>query len=138
MNNYKLIISFSFIFFFTSYFFSQGNNGGNANSNVLHWKKSGDQADSSNFIGTINNVPLRFKTDDQERLRITEDGRFGFGINNPTTDFHVNKAATFSGFTTLEDQLKLTGIDIINNTNDLDVLFLDNNGFVQKGGMKTL
>lgn len=83
-------------------------------------------------------MPLRLKTDNQERLRVTKDGRLGFGINNPTTDFHVNKSATFSGFTTLEDQLKLTGIDIINNTNDLDVLFLDNNGFVQKGGMKTL
>ncbi len=56
------------------------------------WKMNGnnDIDANTNFIGTTNSKDLVFKTNDQERMRITSDGKLGFGTNNPQTGFHVN------------------------------------------------
>lgn len=55
--------------------FSQGNSGGNSNSNngVIKWNINGNNADSSDFLGTNNNQDLLLKTNSIEAIRITTD-----------------------------------------------------------------
>lgn len=42
-----------------------------------------------NFIGTKDNTPLHFATNNSKRMTILEDGKIGVGTTNPSTDFHV-------------------------------------------------
>jgi len=49
--------------------FAQNNGAGNA-----AWKVNGNTPTPGNFIGSVNYAPLLFKTNDLERMRITEDG----------------------------------------------------------------
>lgn len=43
------------------------------------WQLLGNVIDSSNFLGTINSFPLIIKTNNTEKMRITEDGNVGIG-----------------------------------------------------------
>jgi hypothetical protein len=86
--------------------FSQGNSNGNsngnnnANGNAFKWDTQGNNADTSDFIGTTNATALKFRTDNQERMRIMPNGRIGVGVSNPLERFE------------LQGNLRLTG-DII-------------------------
>lgn len=53
--------------------------GGNRNINAL-----------TNFLGTIDNKDLVFRTNNLERLRITKSGAVGMGIANPQQKLDVN------------------------------------------------
>jgi hypothetical protein len=44
---------------------------------------------SINFIGTTDYQPLVFKTEDNEWMRLTEDGYLGVGIDSPEQNFSV-------------------------------------------------
>lgn len=44
---------------------------------------------SSNFIGTKDNAGLSFKTNNTERMRITENGRIGIGTATPTAALQI-------------------------------------------------
>lgn len=48
---------------------------------------------SVNFIGTTDYQPLVFKTENNERMRLTEDGYFGIGTNTPGALLHVQGGA---------------------------------------------
>jgi hypothetical protein len=52
--------------------------GGNANTNP-----------SSQFLGTLDNQSLAFRTNGVEALRVTTDGRVGIGTTNPTWPLHI-------------------------------------------------
>ncbi len=52
------------------------------------WDLSGNAVGANDFLGTTNTQPLRIFTDSLERMRITEDGKIGIGISNPTSDLH--------------------------------------------------
>ena len=56
-------------------FFSDGTSGGDQTRGVIQYDHS------SNF--------MRFYTDNAERMRITADGKFGIGTDNPTNRLHV-------------------------------------------------
>ncbi|MDX1651088.1 MAG: bZIP transcription factor [Brumimicrobium sp.] len=107
--------------------YAQGNNNGNANpnnnanGNALKWETQGNNADTSHFIGTTNPIPLKMRTNNTERMRITEDGKVGIGISNPLERFE------------LQGNLKLTGDVVFSGYADPTdtlgkLLFVDENG----------
>jgi parallel beta-helix repeat protein len=55
------------------------------------WLTTGNSnIEEDNFLGTINDADLIFKTHDEERVRITSDGLVGVGTDAPTTDLDIN------------------------------------------------
>lgn len=68
------------LIFFTSYTsFSQNNN----------WQTTGNNVDTSAFVGTTNSEDLRFKTNNIEHLRISKTGKIGIGTSMPKTALDV-------------------------------------------------
>lgn len=53
---------------------------------------SGFLGDASTFVGTTNSSPLKFYTNNTERMRITETGTVGIGTNSPSSTFEVSGA----------------------------------------------
>jgi|GEM_PF-2938678 len=54
-----------------------------AHAQVQEWDTDGNAAPSGSVLGTTNNLPLPFITNNVERMRISEDGYVGIGNNNP-------------------------------------------------------
>ncbi len=74
------------------------------------WETTGNTgtAPTANFVGTADNQPLAFRTNNTERLRIGNTGNIGLGTTTPQSKFHLFKNS--SGMTpnpasifTLED-----------------------------------
>lgn len=103
-----------------------------SNDNPSDWDIHGNNADSTDFIGTINDCDLRIRSNNNERMRITRDGKIGIGIQNPTKGFEVNKTSLFS------QQLFMTGLDTIQGHNEEQILYLSNDGQLKKGDLKSL
>ena len=64
------------------------------------WSLHGNPGDSTNSIGTINNAPLIFKTNNAERARISANGDLTFNnnatVNGTLTTANLNISNTFS------------------------------------------
>ena len=60
------------------------NNGAN-----LYWALGGNTLTSNQTLGTNNNYALIFKTDNQERMRLTEAGNLGLGTTAPVAKLNV-------------------------------------------------
>jgi len=54
------------------------------------WELDGNSLVSGQFFGSTNSEPLLFKTYSIERVRITQGGNFGIGINAPQQILHVH------------------------------------------------
>lgn len=54
------------------------------------WNTNGNTAGNKSFIGTTNNKPFVFKTNNVERMRVEKDGNVGIGTNKPSQTLHVN------------------------------------------------
>lgn len=63
--------------------------------NPTHWRVDGNLADSNKFIGTVNSIPVTFKTNNLERMRLTSGGRLGLGVKNPQEKLDVNGNVRF-------------------------------------------
>ena len=61
----------------------RGNTGANANSEIFH------RGTGILDIKTKEAGDIKFSTDDEERLRITSDGKFGFGTDSPSNTIHM-------------------------------------------------
>ena len=61
------------------------------------WDKNGSIADNTNFLGTTNNAPLVFKTNNAEGMRISETGNVGIGTATPAFKLDVNGDANVGG-----------------------------------------
>lgn len=61
------------------------------------WGTHGNTADTSAFIGTTNSTDLRLRTNNVDRMRITEDGRIGIGVKNPEKSLDVEGDIRLSG-----------------------------------------
>ncbi len=57
---------------------------------VTTWNTNGNKGNNKSFIGTTNNKPFVFKTNNVERMRIEKDGNIGIGTNNPSQTLQVN------------------------------------------------
>ncbi len=71
--------------------FGQGNgngNGGNGN-NIAKWEVEGNVVNPGEFIGSVNNEALIFKTNGEEWMRLNTQGHLGLGITNPTVSLDV-------------------------------------------------
>ena len=77
----------NFIFFFFGAFMAIVH----AQTTPSYWDLTGNpNVTSSNFLGTTNSNPLIFKTNNIERMRLTEDGYVGIGTNTPTVPLHLH------------------------------------------------
>jgi hypothetical protein len=56
------------------------------------WHIAGNSGTSAanNFVGTTDNVPLTFRTNNALRMRISGNGNIGIGINSPNQKLDVN------------------------------------------------
>jgi hypothetical protein len=57
---------------------------------------------SSHFLGTTTNQPIAFRTNDIERLRITEGGWVGIGLSAPGTGLHLGTGSMSPAYITGE------------------------------------
>jgi hypothetical protein len=103
-----------------------------SNGSTSEWDVHGNTVDSTDFIGTTNSSALRFKSNNIERLRITEDGKVGIGTTEPTRELQV------LGSTMLEGDLFLPILDTMPSYNGEKILFLDENDRVINGGANLL
>jgi hypothetical protein len=63
-------------------------------STAAGWSLTGNPSTnpSSNFLGTTNNVDLAFRTNNQERMRITKAGDVGIGTTTPFAALDVRRS----------------------------------------------
>jgi hypothetical protein len=108
--------------------FSQNPNQGQGNQ---QWKINGNIADENYYLGTKNEVPIKFRTNDIERFRISPSGDFGIGTSTPESKLDVN------GSVILRESLRLVNL---NETQSLEdkILFISSNGNVTRGGVSLL
>lgn len=85
------------------------------------WGANGNSSNSTNFIGTINNIPLVFKTNGSERLRISEIGSVGIGTNNPNAQLHTTGTVRFGGLTAQVNASRFVVSDATGNIGFSDV-----------------
>ncbi len=71
--------------------------------NSNEWKTQGNVADSSTFIGTTNNACLRFRSNNTERMRISEEGKVGIGVENPQKTLDINGDIQLTGDITFKN-----------------------------------
>ncbi len=68
----------------------EGTSEGNSNSRVNDdWNTLGNTNSGGEFLGTTNNQPLIFKTNDSERMRVAGNGNVGIGVQNPNERLEV-------------------------------------------------
>jgi hypothetical protein len=106
-----------FIFFFGAYFL-----GGYAQSGpLLFWSTEGNSWTSKfDFIGTTDNEPLIFKTNNTERMRLLSNRSYlGIGTSTPYAPLHLHSDIDLGGPNSLKKQLIhlttfYTGNDVTN------------------------
>ena len=59
------------------------------------WSLTGNNniSAATNFVGTINNASLVFKTNNTERMRINTLGNVGIGTKNPSRNLHITSSS---------------------------------------------
>ncbi|MDX2359252.1 MAG: hypothetical protein QNK23_00505 [Crocinitomicaceae bacterium] len=92
---------------------AQSNNGQANGQGVTQWKTNGNITNSGDFFGTKNDQPVRFRSNDIERLRITSNGYVGIGTAAPQTKLDVD------GDVTLRDAVYLPGLQQDNGLDNL-------------------
>jgi hypothetical protein len=77
--------------------FHAGAQNSNANNNAYNdrWRIDGNVADSTHFFGTTNDMPVKFRSNNVERLLISPEGYLGIGTSDPQSLLDVNGDATF-------------------------------------------
>jgi hypothetical protein len=121
----------------------QGTASNNGNNNNTSGCAQGDLCDTTKFLGTINNNPLIFQTNNTERLNILPSGNIGIGFLNFSNSSYlldVNGNARFSGNSQMENlnvsasgtfgSLAVNGNTVINGNLSVDSLsILQNTSF---------
>jgi hypothetical protein len=104
---------------------SGGNGGGGTD-----WCMNGNNADSTNFIGTTNTNPLNIRTNNEERMRITTDGNVGIGLLNPNERLSVNGNIALTGdihfmnyLNEVDTSTRLIGINAFGKTKPIGIDF---------------
>ncbi|WP_344827492.1 phage tail protein, partial [Rurimicrobium arvi] len=97
--------------------------------NVNYWNLKGNANTNSgsNFIGTTDNISLRVRSNNTERMVVDSTGKIGIGLSAPTNTLHVKATS---------NPLKLEGLQSGSFTTD-SVLTADANGVVRRVAMST-
>ena len=68
------------------------------NAQLIPWYTTGNSGTSvsTNFLGTIVNVALSIRTNNQNRVRITTSGNVGVGTTSPASRLHVYSSASMT------------------------------------------
>lgn len=91
-------------------------------------------ATSSNFIGTTNNIPLKFKTKNVVRMYIGGTGKIGIGTSAPSSQLEVFGAATLLDpviratvkYTGTDDVIAIEGTSTVTDTTGIGVRGIGN------------
>lgn len=104
-----------------------------------HWNTGGNNASATDYFGTKNTRPVIFKTNNVERLRITETGFIGIDEPNPTERLHVKGNARVVGNFASTGTLEVSGTATFKErlTVEKGVMFDNDNGinFVPSDGI---
>ncbi len=95
------------------------------------WKLNGNSVSGDSKLGTNTGFDLIFETGNAERIRLTDDGKFGIGISNPLFGLDVNADMRLSG------TLKLTSFANSNSTENR-YLVVKSDGTMQYRGAGAL
>ena len=73
-----------------------------SNTDSLTWKTRGNAGTNAanNFIGTTDNVPLAFRVNNAEKMRLISNGNVGIGVPVPVVALDVAGSATFGTLNT--------------------------------------
>ncbi len=65
----------------------------NANADSLAWRTRGNAGTNAanNFLGTTDNVPLAFRVNNSEKMRLTAAGELGLGTTTPNSTYGTAK-----------------------------------------------
>jgi len=85
------------------------------------WRLDGNSISEGDFLGTTNDMPLVFKINATEAMRLLPDGNVGIGITNPQARLDVNGNAIFRGGVYIENKLKVGSIMLYAEGNNLFV-----------------
>ena len=89
-------------------------------ANLGAWSLLGNaDISSSNFLGSTNNAPLRFRTNNVERMILDSIGRVGIGTGSPLTPLHLYTDVSNNAFR----------ISNSTNTGRTMSAFVENNGY---------
>jgi hypothetical protein len=91
----------------------------------LSWQVSGNNVSSDAKLGTNTGHDLIIETNNLERFRVTDDGKFGIGLSNPDTKLHV------LGNFKLQGDLMLPNLADA-NADDVRLLYIDQQGQLQR------
>lgn len=80
---------------------------------VVAWDTDGNNGSKKAFLGTTNNKPLVIKSNNVERLRVTQDGKVGIGTKAPAQDLEV------TGITSLGAPGSVYGFRVQDGANDV-------------------
>lgn len=88
---------------------------------------------SSNFMGSIDNVDVAFRTNNLETFRMTNGQRIGIGVAAPTQKLHISDVTTPNAAT-----IRVSGLASISTlalgTGPFSTLMIDANGNFYRGG----
>jgi hypothetical protein len=155
MKTIKKILCFTFVLLISSNPFGCfGQENGNSNDtiqNATQWDRHGNAVvDTTEFIGTINQEPLRIKTGNNECMRITPDGRIGVGISNPLETFDVlgtirsredlrvdgnlfvDGTSNFFGEALFSGNVRMTGLQLSNNLSSGEIIVRGDDGLLRQ------
>lgn len=108
------------------------------------WNTDGNTGtDATSFLGTIDNQPLRIRTNNTEKVTVLQNGNVGIGATNPADRLVVNggrmeitnvvdaTGTTGSGSLEIGNSLRIDNNEMITDSNTTLFLNSDNNGDVQ-------
>jgi len=96
-----------------------------AQTNPDRWNTDGNLGDTTKFLGTTDSEPVLFRTDNEERMRITANGRVGINVKKPQARLDVKGDVQF------RNNVLLPGLPLALSTDQ--ILFIDSTGQVRKG-----
>jgi hypothetical protein len=100
-------------------------------SSQTEWKLNGNNVSGDAKLGTNTGFDLILETGNAERIRLTDEGKFGIGISNPLFGLDVNTDMRLSG------TLKLTSFANSNSTENR-YLVVKNDGTMEYRGAGAL
>jgi hypothetical protein len=91
----------------------------NTGSSGASWSLTGNSGTNpnNNFLGTTDNQPLVFRTNNTEQVRLDTNGNFGIGTVSPAARLHVNGTIRFQGLPTTTSGNYL----VVDNTGNVSV-----------------